>query len=138
MTDVPTPTFNRIEDMLALLRDQQPEPGETGVQRISWAFGQVAMSHVSSGGVITPEAERKLREQAEQAVCASYEEKIARLESRARRFRGWRVLVDHNGKTFRGRVKSLSGARLDARTRRESPLWSNIRIVRVFKKEKVK
>lgn len=64
-----------IEAMLAALRDAKPLPGATGVQRISWCFGQVALTK----GEMTREEENRLREYAELAVCAKYEEDVARL-----------------------------------------------------------
>lgn len=64
-----------LDEMLALLRDRVPPPGETGVQRISFAYGQVALSK----GTLTPAEDAELRRLAEQAVCAKYEEEIAAL-----------------------------------------------------------
>lgn len=70
-----------IEEMIALLRDRTPEPGETGVQRISLAFGQVALSHPVDAD------QDALRRAAEQAVCAKYEEDIAKLTTELDRVR---------------------------------------------------
>lgn len=78
-----TDKVDTIARMLLELRGRTPEPGETGVQRISWAFGQVALSKES----VTPEDERRLREYAEQAVCASYEEQIAETRAELTRLR---------------------------------------------------
>lgn len=70
--------MSNITAMLDLLRNRVPPPGETGVQRISFAFGQVALSRPD----LDPEHVRRL---AEQAVCARYEEEIATLKSRLER-----------------------------------------------------
>lgn len=77
--------------LMEALRTRVAPPGETGVQRISWSFGQVALAN--------PDANReRLRAMAEQAVCARYEEEIESLRSQLATLRN---SADHNAREIK-------------------------------------
>jgi hypothetical protein len=62
---------------------------------------------------------------------------VEALKSRARRFKGWRIVcTNHDGTVFRSHLDSLVWWRMTRKLRLANNCYRNVRIVRVYRKDR--